>query len=87
MGKIKDISNIALSKVYRLELREDINKGFVRWGKKNDFNSYLIGLADNQAEHGAILNVKSKYLSGVGLDSENEILQKFLQVANPNESW
>lgn len=87
MGKIKDISNIALSKVYRLELREDINKGFVRWGKKNDFNSYLVGLADNQAEHGAILNVKSKYLSGVGLDSENEILQKFLQVANPNESW
>lgn len=88
MGSKKtEIESIKLAQVYRLEVREDKFKNFIRWGKKNDYNSYLVGLADNQAEHGAILNTKSKYLSGLGLESENFDLMKFCEVANPKESW
>ena len=88
MGNKKtEIESIKLAQVYRLEVREDKFKNFIRWGKKNDYNSYLVGLADNQAEHGAILNTKAKYLSGLGLESENVDLMKFCEVANPKESW
>ena len=88
MGSKKtEIESIKLAQVYRLEVREDKFKNFIRWGKKNDYNSYLVGLADNQAEHGAILNTKAKYLSGLGLESENVDLMKFCEVANPKESW
>lgn len=88
MGSKKtEIERVTLGKVYRLEVKEDKFKNFIRWGKKNDYNSYLVGLADNQAEHGAILNTKAKYLSGLGLESENVDLMKFCEVANPKESW
>lgn len=88
MGSKKtEIESIKLAQVYRLEVKEDKFKNFIRWGKKNDYNSYLVGLADNQAEHGAILNTKAKYLSGLGLESENVDLMKFCEVANPKESW
>jgi len=88
MGNKKtEIESIKLAQVYRLEVKEDKFKNFIRWGKKNDYNSYLVGLADNQAEHGAILNTKAKYLSGLGLESENVDLMKFCEVANPKESW
>lgn len=88
MGNKKtEIERVTLGKVYRLEVREDKFKNFIRWGKKNDYNSYLVGLAESQAEHGAILNTKAKYLSGLGLESENIDLMKFCEVANPKESW
>lgn len=88
MGNKKtEIESIKLAQVYRLEVKEDKFKNFIRWGKKNDYNSYLVGLADNQAEHGAILNTKAKYLTGLGLESENIDLMKFCEVANPKESW
>lgn len=88
MGNKKtEIERVTLGKVYRLEVREDKFKNFIRWGKKNDYNSYLVGLAESQAEHGAILNTKAKYLSGLGLESENIDLIKFCEVANPKESW
>lgn len=88
MGNKKtEIESIKLAQVYRLEVKEDKFKNFIRWGKKNDYNSYLVGLADNQAEHGAILNTKTKYLTGLGLESENIDLMKFCEVANPKESW
>lgn len=87
MGNKKtEIERISLGKVYRLEVKEDKFKNYVRWGKKNDYNSYLVGLAESQAEHGAILNTKAKYLSGLGLESENERLMDFCKVANPKES-
>ena len=88
MGNKKtEIERVTLGKVYRLEVKEDKFKNFIRWGKKNDYNSYLVGLAESQAEHGAILNTKAKYLSGLGLESENIDLMKFCEVANPKESW
>src|SRR5574343_397141 len=82
-----EITNLKLSKVYKLTLLEDKYKNYVRWGKKNDYNSYLTGLADNQAEHGAIPKTKAIYLNGLCFESDNQDLLKFIEKANPNETF
>jgi|LakMenE18May11ns_1017448.scaffolds.fasta_scaffold9955940_5 hypothetical protein len=81
------IERILASKVNRLELREDLGNDIIKWGKKNDWGNYLLGLATSQSEHGAILKTKSKYLTGLEIESDNLEAQKFLKYANPKESW
>lgn len=84
---INKLYNVALSKVYRLEVKPDKNKGFIKWGKKNDYSDYLIGLAENQSEHGAILKTKSEYLTGLGIEVEDPRLVEWIKKANPKENW
>ena len=81
------IYKLALSKVYRLEVKEDKIKGIINWGKKNDYPTFLLGLSENQAEHGAILKTKSDYLSGLGIESENPQIQAWLKRANFKQDW
>ncbi|MCA6445474.1 MAG: hypothetical protein IM600_18750 [Bacteroidetes bacterium] len=81
------IERILASKVNRLELREDLGNDIIKWGKKNDWGNYLLGLATSQSEHGAILKTKAKYLTGLEIETDNLEAQKFLKYANPKESW
>ncbi len=81
------IERILASKVNRLELREDLGNDIIKWGKKNDWGNYIKGLAESQSEHGAILKTKSKYLTGLEIESDNLEAQNFLKYANPKESW
>ncbi len=81
------IERILASKVNRLELREDLGNDIIKWGKRNDWGNYIKGLAESQSEHGAILKTKSKYLTGLEIESDNLEAQNFLKYANPKESW
>lgn len=81
------IERILASKVNRLELREDLGNDIIKWGKKNDWGNYLLGLANSQSEHGTLLRAKAKYLTGLEIESDNLEAQKFLKYANPKESW
>ena len=84
---LNKLYSVALSKVYRLEVKADKNKGIIKWGRKNDYSDYLLGLAENQAEHGAILKTKSEYLTGLGIEVEDPRLQEWIKKANPTENW
>lgn len=84
---IDKLYRVALSKVYRLEVKEDLKGGFISYGKKNDYPEYLLGLAENQAEHGAILKTKSEYITGQGIESDDPRITQWLKTSNPNEDW
>ena len=58
-------------------------KDWVFWGKDNLYPNRLIGLADNSALHSAILDTKSKMISGesVVYQSENSEAKNFLEKA------
>lgn len=81
------IERIMNSKVNRLVIKEDIGNDIIKWGKNNDWANYILGLANSQSEHGAILRTKSKYLTGLEIESDNIDASNFLEYANPHESW
>lgn len=84
---LNKLYSVALSKVNKLEIKADRYKGFIKWGKKNDWGTYLLGLAKNQSAHGAILSTKADYLQGQGLETENETFKLWKTKANPKETW
>lgn len=48
-------------------MRLDHGKGIIKYGLKNDYPEYLINLTLNSPSHGAIVNGKARYLSGVNI--------------------
>lgn len=75
----------------RPELKKDWQHEYIKYGKKNDFPNELIRYFEEHAEHGAIVNAKSRYLWGRGLKPISEesltIGEQFLAKANRFESW
>lgn len=63
--------------------------GIIDWGKKNNYPSELISLADNHPIHGAIIKGKTRYLVGLDLKAEvsSPSVDGFLLRANDKESW
>ena len=65
----------------------DSIRGYVSWGKNNKFPNELIEWFNNHAEHGAIVKGKARYLSGLEIETDNELAERWLIKANPKESW
>lgn len=94
-NSIEVVGNNLAFVTFAEEKRPDIKKNwsydFVNYGKKNDFPNELIRYFEEHAEHGAIVNAKSKYLFGKGLIAQNpeqeELANTFLNFANRYESW
>lgn len=94
-NSIEVVGNNLAFVTFAEEKRPDIKKNwsydFVNYGKKNDFPNELIRYYEEHAEHGAIVNAKSKYLFGKGLIAQNpeqeELANTFLNFANRYESW
>ena len=57
---------------------EDKNKGFVKYGEKNLFPEFLLGLYMCCGKHAAIINRKIKMIAGKGFDIENEMTKNEL---------
>lgn len=70
--------------------RFEVN-GFIKWGEKNDYPSFLINLYEQCAEHGAIVDTKAAYLSGKGFfakdEAKQELADSFLMYANKYQTW
>ena len=65
----KDIQRIELRKEFPKPTEEkDRQKGFMKWGKKNDFPFYLIDLLYGSAWHQGIIKNKTYYIAGSGLE-------------------
>lgn len=62
---------------YKAPLMEkDKAKGYVKFGKVNDFPNELIRYFNEHPEHNAIVGAKARYLYGEGLKPTNEALQQ-----------
>lgn len=86
-----NLAFVTFSEERRPDVKKNWSYNFVNYGKKNDFPNELIRYFEEHAEHGAIVNAKSKYLFGKGLIAQNpeqqELANTFLNFANRYESW
>jgi hypothetical protein len=76
----KNIERIELKKHFPKPTEErDKQKGFMKWGKKNDYPFYLIDLLYGSAWHQGIIKNKTYYIAGSGLqyDASAE-MQRFI---------
>ena len=51
--------------------KEKRAEGYIEFGEKNDYPTYLLDLYNKSAKHGAIVNNKAKYVSGNGWITES----------------
>ena len=76
------ITSLSFSKQYQLPVEEkDTQRGFIKWGKKNDYPFFLIELLQGSAWHQGIIKNKTYYIAGGGLETVSGDLTAFL--ANP----
>lgn len=69
---------------------EKKNKDYIFYGEKNDYPVFIDNLYKKQAEHGAIIKSKVKYIFGKGLnikETQDPRAKAFLERANRFESW
>lgn len=80
MSKKKLITTQLTDNVYVVSLaanqspttKVDSSKGIIKWGDKNDYPEYLIYLYLNCSAHGAIINGKARYLTGVSIKPKEQ---------------
>jgi hypothetical protein len=71
------------------KFQERKGKGYIEFGKENDYPKYLLGLYNESAKHGAIVKGKCNYIFGKGFASDglanntgetwNDILKKCIK--------
>lgn len=79
---------LAFDQAQQPKFTEKKSKGYVEFGKDNDYPSYLLDLYSESPKHGAIVKGKSNYVYGKGfeepgtanaLESWNDILKKCIK--------
>lgn len=74
------IIGIDFAKVMPKPLEElDMAKGFIKWGKKNDYPFFLNELLEGSPTHGGIIKNKIRYIAGMGVESIQGDLTEFLE--------
>lgn len=73
------ITSISFSKKFTLPTEEkDRSRGFMKWGKKNDYPFYLIELLQGSAWHQGIIKNKTFYIAGGGIEVVSGDMTRFL---------
>ena len=73
------ISSISFSKQFQQPTEEkDRQRGFMKWGKKNDYPFFLIELLQGSAWHQGIIKNKSYYIAGGGIETVSGDASAFL---------
>jgi DNA-binding Lrp family transcriptional regulator len=89
--KEKNYAMLSFSTMQMPSFTVNKQKGYVEFGKKNDFPNQLLRLYEEHAEHAAIVGSKANYLLGEGLKAKEEVNQptaeQFLSFANRFEDW
>lgn len=70
-----------------LVITRNLAKGIFNWGKLNSRPEYLIKLSISQPQHGAIVDGKANYLTGLSIKAGTPAGNDWLKKANPTESW
>lgn len=73
------LTSISFSKEYQKPIEEkDRQKGFIKWGKKNDYPFFLIEMLQGSAWHQGILKNKTYYIAGGGIQTVSGDASQFL---------
>jgi len=73
------ISSISFSKSFQQPTEEkDRQRGFMKWGKKNDYPFFLIELLQGSAWHQGIIKNKTYYIAGGGIETVSGDASSFL---------
>lgn len=72
------IERTSFAKVAPKPIEEKDTKGFIKWGKKNDFPFYLNDLFEGSPIHGGIVKNKVRYIAGGGVEIKSGNLEIFL---------
>jgi hypothetical protein len=56
----------------------DYTRGFMKWGKKNDYPFFINELLESSPTHGGILKNKIRYISGLGVEAVSGDVTDFL---------
>jgi len=74
------ITSLSFSKEYQKPVEEkDRQRGFIKWGKKNDYPFFLIELLQGSAWHQGIIKNKTYYIAGGGLETVSGDATLFLK--------
>ena len=94
---LQEKNNITITDVIALKFAQaelpvfktEKKTGYQTFGLKNDYPSYVLSLYENSTKHSAILKGKITYVAGGGIksDTPNDMAEKWLEKANPYESW
>lgn len=91
LDKEKNVAMLSFSTMQMPTFKDNKSKGFVEFGKNNDFPNQLLRLYEEHSEHAAIVGSKSNYLFGEGFKAKDELqqpfLEQFLAKANRYEDW
>jgi len=73
------LTTLSFSKEYQKPIEEkDRQKGFIKWGKKNDYPFFLIEMLQGSAWHQGILKNKTYYIAGGGIETVSGDASQFL---------
>jgi len=73
------LTSISFSKEYQKPIEEkDRNKGFMKWGRKNDYPFFLIEMLQGSAWHQGIIKNKTYYIAGGGIQTVSGDASQFL---------
>ncbi len=91
IDKEKNFAMLSFSAMQMPTFKENKNKGYVEFGKNNDFPNQLLRLYEEHSEHAAIVGSKANYLFGEGFKAKDEslqpLLEQFFTAANRYEDW
>lgn len=86
-GDIIEVTAQAFADSRIPDMLKRYGKDYIPFGEKNDYPDYLLMLYNKSAKHNAIINGKVVYITGNGLDSEDEAAKEWLKKANESQSW
>lgn len=91
LDREKNVAMLSFSTMQMPTFKDNKSKGFVEFGKNNDFPNQLLRLYEEHSEHAAIIGSKANYLFGEGFKTKDELqqplLEQFLTKANRYEDW
>lgn len=67
------------------EYREKKGQGYMEFGEKNDYPTYLLSLYNKSAKHNAIVRGKVNYITGNGWATKEQDVQAELFIQKPNQ--
>ena len=74
------LTTISFSREYQKPVEEkDRQRGFIKWGKKNDYPFFLIEMLQGSAWHQGIIKNKTYYIAGGGLETVSGDASAFLK--------
>jgi len=67
------------------EYKEKKGEGYIQYGEKNDYPTYLIELFNKSAKHNAIVKSKVHYISGNGWSGSEQFIEKVNRTETLND--